>query len=119
DRRLTYRELDERANRLARHLVRHGAGRGQLIGLAVRRSLDMVVGILGILKAGGAYLPLDPDYPRDRLAFMIADASVRVLVTEADLASDLHAEGAEVIRFDADAEAIAEESPARLGATAE
>src|SRR5512132_426486 len=94
DRRLTYRELDERANRLAHHLVRHGAARGQLIGLAVRRSLDMVVGILGILKAGGAYLPLDPDYPKDRLAFMIADASVRLLVTEAELASDLRAEGA-------------------------
>jgi amino acid adenylation domain-containing protein len=118
DRSLTYRELDERANRLARRLVRLGVAPGQLVGLAVRRSLDMVVGILGILKAGAAYLPLDPDYPKDRLAFMIADASVRVLVTEANLTASLSAGGAAVIRFDADAEALAAESPLRLGVTA-
>ncbi len=88
------------------------------MGLAVRRSLDMVVGILGILKSGGAYLPLDPDYPKDRLAFAIADASVRLLVTEGDLTAGLSAEGAAVIRFDADAEALAAESPSRLGVTA-
>ncbi|MEO5728989.1 MAG: condensation domain-containing protein, partial [Byssovorax sp.] len=71
---LSYRELDQRTNHLAHHLLQHGVGKDVLVGLAVRRSLDMVIDILGILKAGGAYLPLDPEYPRDRLAFMIEDS---------------------------------------------
>src|SRR6266851_3826565 len=65
--RLTYRQLNERANRLARYLGKQGVGPEVLVGLCVERSLDTVVGILGILKAGGAYVPLDPGYPRQRV----------------------------------------------------
>ena len=69
------RELDARANQLAHHLRALGVGPEIVVGLCVERSLEMLVGLLGILKAGGAYLPLDPDYPRERLAFMLADAA--------------------------------------------
>src|SRR5205814_283219 len=79
---LGYRELDARANQLARRLRALGVGRESLVGLYVERSLDLVVGVLGILKAGGAYLPLDPIQPAERLAFMLEDARARVLVTQ-------------------------------------
>ena len=71
---LSYRELDERANRLARRLVALGVGPEMRVGIAMERSAAMVVGLLAILKAGGAYVPLDPSYPRERLAFILADA---------------------------------------------
>ena len=106
---LTYRQLDERANHLAQHLIEMGVGKDVLVGLAVRRSLSMVVGILGILKAGGAYLPLDPEYPKDRLAFMIEDSKIGTLLTEADLVSALPPHQALVIRLDADWPQIAKE----------
>ena len=92
DERLTYRELNLRANRLARHLEGLGVSRGTLVGLCVERSLDTLVGILGILKAGGAYVPLDPGYPRDRLAFMVSDSAAPVVVTR-DVLSGLLPEG--------------------------
>ncbi|MEP7121093.1 MAG: non-ribosomal peptide synthase/polyketide synthase [Byssovorax sp.] len=111
---LTYRELDERANRLAQHLVARGVRREELIGLAVHRTLDLVVGILGILKAGGAYLPLDPEYPKDRLAFMIADSKIGYLLTESELATTLPAHEAQVICLDADWPTIARSSAARV-----
>jgi amino acid adenylation domain-containing protein len=85
DQRLTYRELNQRANQLAQHLRRGGVGPEALVGLCVERSLDMLVGLLGILKAGGAYLPLDPVYPAERLAFMLEDAQVAALVTQTSL----------------------------------
>jgi amino acid adenylation domain-containing protein len=86
---LTYRELNRRANQLARHLQQLGVGPEVLVGLCVERSLDMIVGLLGILKAGGAYVPLDPAYPPERLAFMLNDARIRVVVTHAQLAERL------------------------------
>ena len=79
-RRLTYRELNARSNRLARHLVKLGVGPEVPVGLCVERSAEMVVALLAILKAGGAYVPLDPSYPPDRLAFTVADSGVRVLL---------------------------------------
>src|SRR4051794_13262101 len=82
--RITYRELDRRANRLAHRLRRAGVVPDTLVALAVERSIDMVVGILGILKAGGAYVPLDSAYPRDRLEFMLADSGSKLLVTHAE-----------------------------------
>src|SRR5260370_798535 len=82
DRTLTYAGLDAHANRLAHHLQSLGVGPETMVGLCVERSPEMVVGLLGILKAGGAYLPLDPNYPRERLAFMLADAGCPVLVTQ-------------------------------------
>ncbi|MDB4965062.1 MAG: Malonyl CoA-acyl carrier protein transacylase, partial [Myxococcales bacterium] len=98
--RLTYRELDERANRLGHHLQSLGVGPGVRTGICVERSLDMVVGLLGILKAGGAYVPLDPAYPADRLAFMLEDARVPVLVTQRRLEAKLPAHDAHVVRLD-------------------
>ena len=80
-----YAALDAHANRLAHHLQSLGVGPETMVGLCVERSPEMVVGLLGILKAGGAYLPLDPNYPRERLAFMLADAGCPVLVTQAAL----------------------------------
>ena len=80
--RLSYGELDARSNRLAHHLRALGVGPEVVVGLCIERSLECSWGLLGILKAGGAYLPLDPDYPPERLAFMLADAGAPVLVTQ-------------------------------------
>ena len=114
--RLSYGELDRRANQLARHLHARGITTPVLVGLCFERSLEMVVGILGVLKAGGAYVPLDPAYPRDRLVFMLADSRVPVLLTEERLLGDLPepAPGIEVICLDRDWEEIGRESGAGL-----
>ena len=80
--RLSYRELNARANQLAHYLRKLGVGREVLVGICMERSLEMMVGLLGILKAGGAYVPLDPAYPEERLAFMIRDSGLKVLVTD-------------------------------------
>ena len=93
DRVLTYAALDAHANRLAHHLQSLGVGPETMVGLCVERSPEMVVGLLGILKAGGAYLPLDPNYPRERLAFMLADAGCPVLVTQQALLDRLPEDG--------------------------
>ena len=85
---ITFRELNVQANRLAHLLQKLGIGPEKLVGICVERSLEMVVGLLGILKAGGAYLPLDPAYPGERLAFMLEDAQVSVLLTQAKLVED-------------------------------
>ena len=82
---LTYRELDARANQLAHHLRRRGVGADVRVGICVERSPEMAVGLLGILKAGGAYVPLDPSYPAERLAFMIEDAKLALLLTQEHL----------------------------------
>jgi amino acid adenylation domain-containing protein len=115
---LTYRELDERANQLANHLRRLGVGPDVLVGIAVPRSIPLVLGILAIFKAGGAYVSLDPEYPRDRLAFMIEDARVPVLLTTAALAPELPAPNAKVICLDTGWDPIALEpttEPDRAG----
>jgi amino acid adenylation domain-containing protein len=77
---LTYRELNDRANRLACLLKERGVFPDTIVGIVMERSVEMVVGLLGILKAGGAYLPIDPDYPKDRIDFMLKDSSAGVLV---------------------------------------
>jgi amino acid adenylation domain-containing protein len=107
--RLTYRELNRRANQLAHTLKALGVGPETLVGLFMERSLEMVIGIYGIIKAGGAYVPLDPEYPPDRLAYMIEDTQVPVLLTQAGLVSGLPQHGARVICLDADWETIARE----------
>ena len=81
DKRLTYRELNERANQLARYIRSKGMTRNSIIGLLVDRSLEMVIGILGILKAGAAYLPLDPGYPSERIAYMLNQSHARLTLT--------------------------------------
>ncbi|MHC5829231.1 MAG: AMP-binding protein, partial [Nostoc sp.] len=86
---LTYQQLNEQANQLAHYLLTKGVTSEVLVGICVERSLEMIVGILGILKAGGAYVPLDPSYPQERLAFMIQDAAVPVLLTQSQLVDKL------------------------------
>ncbi|WP_459748810.1 condensation domain-containing protein, partial [Pseudomonas sp. 3A(2025)] len=86
---LSYAELNQQANRLANKLRELGVGPDVLVGLAVERSLEMVVGLLAILKAGGAYVPLDPEYPQDRLAYMVEDSGIRLLLTQAHVQGQL------------------------------
>ncbi len=82
DESLSYAELNSRANRLAHRLIRQGVGPEVVVGIAVERSLEMVVGLLAILKAGGAYVPLDPEYPGDRLAYFMEDSGIKLLLTQ-------------------------------------
>ncbi|UQZ59602.1 non-ribosomal peptide synthetase [Bacillus subtilis] len=86
---LSYAELNERANRLARMLISEGVGPEQFVALALPRSLEMAVGLLAVLKAGAAYLPLDPDYPADRIAFMLKDAQPAFIMTNTKAADHI------------------------------
>ncbi|HEX5725480.1 MAG TPA: condensation domain-containing protein, partial [Longimicrobiaceae bacterium] len=95
--RMTYAELDDRANRLAHHLRRAGVAAGTRVGVCLERGPEMVVATLAALKAGGAYVPLDPGYPAERLAFMLADTAVPVLVTESPLADRLPPHAARIV----------------------
>ncbi|MBO1350490.1 MAG: amino acid adenylation domain-containing protein [Hormoscilla sp. GUM202] len=103
---LTYQELNSRANQLAHYLRSLGVGPEVLVGICVERSIEMVVGLLSILKAGGAYVPLDPAYPPDRIAYMLSDARVTVLLTLSKLVSDLGSTDALVVCLDGDWGAI-------------
>ncbi|HZL78001.1 MAG TPA: amino acid adenylation domain-containing protein [Candidatus Limnocylindrales bacterium] len=98
--RLTYAELNRRANQLAHRLRKLGVQPDALVGICVERSLELVVGILGILKAGGAYLPLDPAYPKERLAFMLDDARPKVVLTQQRLINSLSKNAAQLIALD-------------------
>ncbi|WP_193085166.1 non-ribosomal peptide synthetase, partial [Halomonas sp. 3F2F] len=89
DQSLSYAEFNARANRLAHYLVGLGVRPETRVGIAVERSVEMVVGLLGILKAGGAYVPLDPDYPSDRLAYMVEDSGIELLLTQQHLRESL------------------------------
>jgi amino acid adenylation domain-containing protein/non-ribosomal peptide synthase protein (TIGR01720 family) len=123
DKQLTYGELNRRANQVAHYLLSLGVGTEVLVGICLERSLEMVVGLLGILKAGGAYVPLDPAYPQERLAFMLADAQVPVLLTQQSLVashwslvignrqSDKRRQRTTVVCLDTDWEEIAQQSP--------
>ncbi|HEU0149444.1 MAG TPA: amino acid adenylation domain-containing protein, partial [Bradyrhizobium sp.] len=109
DETLSYGELDRRANQLAHHLRNLSVGPDTVVGLCVERSLESVIGVLGILKAGGAYLPLDPNYPAERLNYMLSDAKAPVLLIQAALSERLPAGDARVVRLDADWPEIARE----------
>ncbi|MDZ8257275.1 amino acid adenylation domain-containing protein [Nostoc sp. ChiQUE01b] len=119
DKKLTYRELNARANQMAYYLQRLGVGKEVLVGICVERSLEMIVSILGILKAGGAYIPLDPNYPSERLAFILEDTKTPVLLTQQRLLEKSpllkggwgdHLDNAQTICLDTDWEIIAQES---------
>jgi len=109
ERSLTYGELNTRANQLAHRLRRKGLGPDRLAGLYFDRSLEMLVGLLGTLKAGGAYLPLDPNYPAERLKYMLGDAQPSVVLTQQHLLSRLGALAAEVIVLDDDSTGLSAE----------
>jgi amino acid adenylation domain-containing protein len=110
DERLTYAELDRRANQLARYLRRLGVGPGVRVGLCVERTPEMIVGILGVLKAGGAYVPLDPSYPFERLTYMLTDAHPPVLLSQERLVEELPSYHGKVVCLDSDWELIGRES---------
>jgi natural product biosynthesis luciferase-like monooxygenase protein len=112
DRQLTFAELNARANQVAAYLSKLGVGPDVLVGLCAERSLEMLVGLLGILKSGSAYLPLDPAYPAERLAFMIDDAQIKVLLTQEHLLPALPPGRAPRVCLDADWPLIAAEPTA-------
>jgi amino acid adenylation domain-containing protein len=112
--RLTYAELNRRANQLARHLRRLGAGPEALVGVCMERSIEMVVALLAVLKAGSAYVPLDPTYPQDRLAFMIEDANASLVITQEQLAGLLPSDKARIICMDAEWESLSRRSGKNL-----
>jgi amino acid adenylation domain-containing protein len=104
---LSYRELNERANQLGHYLRGAGVGADTLVGVCMERSLEMVVALYGVLKAGGAYVPIDPEYPPERVAFMLEDADVGVLLTQTRLASMLPRYQGRVVSVDGEWEQIA------------
>ncbi|WP_406115517.1 amino acid adenylation domain-containing protein [Kitasatospora purpeofusca] len=97
---LDYAELDRRSDRLARHLRRHGVGRDVLVGVCTERSVDLVVALLAVLKSGGAFVPIDPEFPAERIAYMLADSGLPVLLTQRPVAERLPANTAEVLCLD-------------------
>ncbi len=114
--RLCYRELNERANQLAHYLREMGVESGTLVGVSMERSLELVVALYGVSKAGGAYVPIDPEYPQERIAFMLRDADVPVLLTQTRLASSLPPHNGRVVCVDGEWEQIARQdvaNPAR------
>ncbi len=102
DRRLTYADLNRKANQLAHYLQTLGVEPETPVGLYVERSPEMIVGLLGILKAGGTYVPLDPAYPPERLALILGDVQARILITQSDLVSALPIQPEHVICLDTD-----------------
>jgi amino acid adenylation domain-containing protein len=110
DESLTYKDLNERANQLARYLEKSGVGPDVFVGIYMERSLEMMVGLLGVLKAGGAYLPLDPSFPKERLTYMLADSQAEIFLTQKRLLGDAPEHQAKVICIDEDWPDIARES---------
>lgn len=100
DERLTYAELDRRSSKLAHHLLHNGVSEETFVGVCVSRSVEMVVGLMGILKAGATYVPLDPTYPRDRLAHMISDSGCPIVLTESRLGRHVPSGKARTIELD-------------------
>ncbi len=117
--RLTYRELERRANALAAYLRRLGAGPEARVGLYLERSLEMVVALLAVLKAGAAYVPMDVAFPRERLAFMLSDAGVKLVLTQSALVTKLPSNGFELVRVDEFHWKDADGAPGEVGVTAE
>jgi amino acid adenylation domain-containing protein/thioester reductase-like protein len=110
DKQLTYQQLNDQANQLAHYLKKLGVRREILVGICIERSIEMIVGLLGILKAGGAYLPLDPTYPKERLAFMLKDSQISVIVTQEQLSTNLPQNNAKIVSIDKDWHNISQET---------
>ena len=105
--RLTYEELNNRANRLARYLIEAGVAPEDRVGISLERSPEMVIGLLAILKSGAAYVPLDPNYPTERLEYMIEDSAMDILITQESLKERFQRDGLHIISIDGEAEKIA------------
>jgi surfactin family lipopeptide synthetase A len=108
---LTYDELNRRANQLAHHLQSLGVLPDILVGICAERSIEMLIGLLAILKAGGAYVPLDPSYPKERLAFMLADAGVPILLTQKKLVEKLPEHQAQIVCLETDWQRTSDHNP--------
>ncbi len=121
DQRLTYRELEQRANQLAHFLQKRGVGPESKVGICLRRSLELPVALLAVLKAGGACVPLDPAYPKERLAYMLEDSQTKLVLTQPGLLAEVTDFDAEVIALDADWQSFSRESveSVRSGVTPE
>src|SRR5262249_10679996 len=113
---LSYHELNRRANQLAHYLQKYGVGAEVKVGLCVERSLELIVGLLGIMKAGGAYLPLDADYPQERLDYIIKDAGCRIILCQRHHLEKLIETETTLLRLDADWGVIALHSDERSAA---
>ena len=111
---LTYRQLEDQANRIARVLRERGAGRGSYVGLLLPRSLDVYAALLGILKAGAAYVPLDPDYPPERIGRILQDAGAKLLVSVSGLAAALAPGAFTPVLLDLEGAALADQAPVRF-----
>ncbi|MGB5915427.1 MAG: amino acid adenylation domain-containing protein [Phormidesmis sp.] len=106
---LTYQALNQQANQLAHQLVELGVSSQQLVAISLVRSPSMIVAFLGVLKAGAAYVPIDPDYPEVRRQYILNDASVKIVLTQASLAAEFSNASAQIIQLDADAAVLAEQ----------
>ncbi len=106
DRSMSYGQLDDRSNQLARHLQLLGAGKGALVGVCVERSLEMIVALLGVMKAGAAYVPLDPDFPAERLALMAGDGGLTLILATESSEDSVPESAAEVLCLDRDWERV-------------
>ncbi|EPX59032.1 Long-chain-fatty-acid--CoA ligase [Cystobacter fuscus DSM 2262] len=111
DQRLDYRELNQRANRIAHQLIGLGIGPESLVGVCVHRSLELMVALLGVLKAGAAYVPLDPSYPAQRLAYVLEDAGVAALLTQRELLTKLPGRSVRTLCVDGDGDELVRNSP--------
>ena len=110
DGKLSYAELNQRANQLAHYLHNLGVGPEIMVGIIVERSFDMVVAVLAVLKAGGSYVPVDPNYPAERIAFMLENSGLKLLVTQEQLVSEIPEFQGEVVLIDSDWDTISRES---------
>ena len=108
--RVSYRQLNEKANKVGNYLRKRGVGQEEIVGVYMERGVGMVVGLVGVMKAGGAYLPLDPAYPKARIAYMVKDSGVRVVLTQGHLAEDIIEAGAEPLCIDSLSNEIEQES---------
>lgn len=115
---IRFDQLSRRSNQIAHRLRKLGVGPGSLVGICLERSIDMVAALLGVLKAGGAYVPMDPHFPEERLAFMAADAGIRVLVTEEESRGLVAVQDAAIVSLDGDRDKIDQESQGLPPATA-
>ena len=115
DQQLTYHELNNRANQLAHYLEKLGVGPDVLVGICVERSIEMIIGLLGILKAGAAYLPIDPDFPRERIEFMLEDSRAAYLLTQAQIVELAPTFAGVRITIDRDWQEIARENITNVG----
>src|SRR5205085_6641104 len=112
DRHFTYAQLDGAANRLAHFLRKRGVSSGDRVAICLDRSLEMLIGVLGILKAGAAYVPLDPEFPRERIAAVLEDSCPALLLTHDDVASRLNLVGVQVVCLDSAWPEVSRESDA-------